>query len=407
MAGVIAPALPAAEARNHPLAIRMAVIAFLVQNISAACVFGSFSVLLAPVEARLEIGRDLSTFAVPLAILATAACAPVIGTLASRHSLRLIMLVGAVLGVAGFALLAVTASYPIYLATYGLLLGPSMAVGAVLPATLVTRWFLAGRGRALGIVCTPVVIAATPLLTDWVVRSFGVPATYGTLALMSAVMIVAALFVVDHPPGAPAAAAGTQTAAKSDVGMAALLRVGRFWALMLGYAASITGSIILTSQMVPMADSWGYAQTDGALLLSLQSTAGIAGPLLFGWIADRLGGALALLILVLDSALLWAFLVLHPNYDATAVNVALIGLHGSAAVPVVGVALSEAFGRDGFSRAYGLLNLLNLPFIVLCVPAAGLVFSRTGSYTGALIGELSFLALAGLLLLLANRGRSA
>jgi hypothetical protein len=67
------------------------------------------------------------------------------------------------------------------------------------------------------------------------------------------------------------------------------------------------------------------------------------------------------------------------------------------------VALSETFGRESFSRAYGLVNLLNLPFAVLCVPAAALVYSRTGSYSGALIGELTFLALAGLLLLSSRR----
>jgi hypothetical protein len=70
---------------------------------------------------------------------------------------------------------------------------------------------------------------------------------------------------------------------------------------------------------------------------------------------------------------------------------------------VIGVALSEAFGRESFSRAYGLVNLLNRPFSMLCVPAAALVYSRTGSYTGALIGELIFLTLAGLLLLSGRR----
>ncbi len=398
-AASIAPA--AAGARNHPLALRMAVIAFLGQNIAIACVFGSFSVLLAPVEARLGITREMSVLAIPLVSLATAAFAPIIGMMASRHSLRLIMLIGALLSVAGFALLALTASYPLYLVAYGLLLGPGMATGAILPATLVTRWFLVGRGRALGIVCTPIVIAIMPLLANGVLQSFGVPATYALLALISAVMIVAAFFVVDHPPGAATPAAGGT--AKPAGSMVGLMKLVPFWALMFAYVSSITGSVILTSQIVPMAESWGYLATSGAVLLSIQSGAGIAGPLIFGWVADRLGAALTLAILLLDSAVLWALLILHPTYEATAVNVALIGLHGSAAVPVVGVALSEAFGRESFSRAYGLVNLLNLPFAMLCVPAAGLIYSRTGSYSGALIGELSFLALAGLLLLFTRR----
>jgi hypothetical protein len=43
------------------------------------------------------------------------------------------------------------------------------------------------------------------------------------------------------------------------------------------------------------------------------------------------------------------------------------------------VALSEGFGRENFSRAYGLVNLINLPFSVVSVPAASMVYARTGS----------------------------
>ena len=112
---------------------------------------------------------------------------------------------------------------------------------------------------------------------------------------------------------------------------------------------------------------------------------------------------LALGVLVLVAALLWTLLLIHPNFAGIAVVVALIGVHGAAAVPVLGVALAEGFGRESFSRAYGLVNLLNLPFSVLCVPAAALVYSRTGSYAGAIIGQAGFLALTGLLLLATRR----
>jgi MFS family permease len=390
--------------RNHPLAFRMAAIAFMNQNISVACVFGSFSVLLSAVETRLGIGRELSTLAIPLVSLATAVFAPVTGMLATRYSLRLLMLAGAVLSVAGFALLSVTASYPLYLVTYGLLLGPGMAVGAILPATLVTRWYTAHRGRALGIVYTPIVIALMPPAATWVLQSYGLSATYAMLAILSVVTVICALFVVDHPPSVasastPGAEAGGHAApAKPARSMVELLRTPRFWLLTFAFVASITGSIILTTQLVPMAESWGLPAELGATLLSVQSSVGIAGPFLFGWVADRLGGAMALAVVALDAALLWALLILHPTFAGTAVIVALIGLHGAAAVPVLGVALSEGFGRESFSRAYGLVNLLNLPFAVLCVPAAALVFSRTGSYAGALMGQAAFLGLTGVLL---------
>jgi MFS family permease len=400
-------------ARNHPLASRMAVIAFLHQNITIACVWGSFSVLLGSVEARLGVGRELSTLAAPVLNLVTALLAAVVGGLAGRLSLRLVMMTGAALSVAGFALLAVTASYPLYLIAFGLLLGPGMAIGVVLPPTLVTRWFAAHRGRALGIVTTPVVVAVMPLAANWMLQARGLPFTYAMLAALSAVSLVANAFIVERPPGDAAAAEpagphgvqGPATAAAAT--MPQLLRSVRFWALAAAFMASASGSIILTAHMAPMAHAWGFSATLAATLLSTQAFAGIAGTVVFGWVADRLGGARALALVALDAAVLWMLLLLHPPFVATAAIIALAGLHGAGALPVLSVALSEAFGRESFSRAFGLANLVNLPVSVACVPAAAMVYARTGSYSGAIAGQAAFLLLAGLIVLTAGGRRRA
>jgi MFS family permease len=186
--------------------------------------------------------------------------------------------------------------------------------------------------------------------------------------------------------------------------MPQLLRSVPFWALTTAFMASAAGSIILTAHMAPMARAWGFSATLAATLLSTQSFAGIAGTVVFGWVADRLGGARALALVVFDAAVLWTLLLLHPPFIATAAIIALAGLHGAGAVPVLSVALSEAFGRESFSRAFGLANLVNLPVSVACVPAAAMVYARTGSYAGAIAGQAVFLLLASLFVL-AARGR--
>ena len=396
---------------NHPLAARMAVIAFINQNITVGCIWGSFSVLLGAVETRLGVGRELSTLAVPAVNLSTAVLAPIAGALAVRYPLRSLLLLGAALSVAGFSVLAFTASYPLYLVAFGVLLGPGMAVGAVLPATLVTRWYRVNRGRALGIVCAPIVIALIPLVSTWMLQSHGLSAAYVMLGALSLVTLIANFFIVDHPPitdstAKVTAANAAQGPAAAAVTMAGLLRSPLFWALTLAFVASVTSSIVITSQMVPVARSWGMSATQAATLISMQSFAGIAGTVLFGWIADRLGGALALAILVFNAAVLWALLLFQPTFAVALVIVGLIGIHGAGAIPVLSVALSEGFGRDSFSRAYGLVNLLNLPFAVISVPAAAMVYAHTGSYAGAILGQACFFILGSVLVLLARRGRA-
>lgn len=378
----------------------MAVIAFLNQNISIAAIWGSFSVLLTAVEMRLGVGRALSTLAVPAVNLAAAIGAPIIGGLAARYSLRLIMSAGALLGLAGFTLLAVSHSYFLYLVAFGLLLGPGMAIGGILPSTLITRWYSVNRGRTLGIICAPVVIVVVPFASNWMLQSHGVAAVYLMLASLSLVCVVSNIFIVDRPPGY-ATIAETRTsvagAPTGPMGMLQLLRAPRFWVFTLGYASASAGLIILTAHQVPMARSWGFSAELAASLISIQCLAGIGGTVIFGWIADRLGSARVLVILLLDTAVLWLLLILHPAFPVTAAIIGLIGMHGLGVMPVVASALSENFGRESFSRAYGLLNLINLPFTVLAVPAAAIIYARTGSYNRVCLGEAVFVGLVGVI----------
>jgi MFS family permease len=398
--------------RNHPRAFRMGVIAFLNQGISIACVWGSFSVLLLAVSTRLGVSRELSALAVPAVNLASSALAPVAGALAARYSLRLIMLTGALLGAAGFLLLAFSTNYILYLAAYGLLLGPGMSVGSVLPATLVTRWYAANRGRALGFVNAPVVIVLVPFASTWALQRYGIQATYLMLAGLSLLTIIVNVFIIDHPPGAailpsPHAGDATGKIEPPSLSIAQLLRMPKFWAVAICYPAASAGLVFLAALLVPLARSWGFSATLAASLLSIQCAAAVAGTILFGWLADRLGSARTLAVLLLDGTILWLLLPLHPPFILTAIIIGLIGAHSVGALPAVGVALSEYFGQQNFSKAFGLVVLINLPFSVLAVPAVSLVFERTGSYDGAIIGEAGFLILASAMIFAVARHGAA
>ena len=78
-------------------------------------------------------------------------------------------------------------------------------------------------------------------------------------------------------------------------------------------------------------------------------------PILFGWVADRIGCVNALALIVLDGAVLCMLLLLQPPFPLLAILVGLIGIHGAGVLPVLGLVLSEAFGRDNFRRLQGAL----------------------------------------------------
>jgi len=382
-------------AQNHPLATRMAVISFFVHNVVIGCIFGSYGVLLLAVEARTHMTRDYSSLGISLVLAVIALMAPVFGVLVGKVSLRLLMMLGALLMSGGFVILAIGGSAYIFLAVYALLFGPAMSLNStMLPLTLVTRWYNVNRGRALGIVTMPLLAAGMAPMIALVLRHYGLSATYFMLAGLSATLLLAAWFVIDHPPsgaGLVSKASVTENAADPGMSVSQLLYTARFWTLSLAFAAVTTSATILAAHLVPLAMGWGIDAISAAGLMSFSSIGGMIGSAVLGWGADRLGGSLMLVILCVGGAILWAAMLLQPPYLVTAILVGLIGFMGAPIVAVVSMAFSQSLGRASFGRAVGICYLVDLPFLILGVPAAAHVYVRTGSYAGALIGMVVFL----------------
>ena len=394
---------------NPPGARRMALIALLSQNTGVGLMFGSFGPLIASVEAKLHVGRDLSSLGMPLVILGMSLLAPVAGALSSKVSLRTGMMAGAVLSALGYAALASSGSIVQDLLAYGLLIGPGLAlIGTVLPSTLVTRWFTgAGAGRALGLVNMPIFVMLTPFLVVVVLHRFGLQAVYLSLAAISLALLAPLLFVIDRPP--PVQARAQESAAPPDPGLStgALLASPPYLALVTAFAAISSAGAMLVTHIAPMVMAWGLDATRAASLVAIMGGAGVAGSLAFGVLADRIGGGFALAVNCADQALLWALLLTHPAYPVLLLLMALIGVHSGGIVAIFGVALSDRFGAASFGRGYGLSNLLTLPILVASAPLAAAIFVHTHSYVGALELQIGFFAVGGTLAALAGRRRKS
>ena len=395
----------------------MGVIAGLSHNMIIGCLMGSFSVMLVSVEERMGVTREMSSGVGALVIFGSALMASFVGPMMAKHSLRGLMFVGAFLSLAGYLLLAFTNSYLFYVGSYLLLFGPSMAIaGSVGPATLVTRWFNRNRGLALGLVHLSIVVAVMPLLCNWLLENHGSQAVYLMMAgLVGITLLPATLAIRDYPPASapaslaaadpglpvaeavedfvpstddPAAEAGKLGPDADTLTVGQILRTPAFWALSITAAMVITSIMVLTFNMIPLAESLGIDRDRGALLQAIMSFSGMAGSILFGWVADRIGGARGIALLAFNSAVLLVLLQLDLPYAALAVVMGLLGLHGAGMVPNISRALAFSLGQGSFSRAFGLQSALSVPFTAVGIWAMGASFTRTGSYSVALIGVL-------------------
>ncbi|MGE4304469.1 MAG: MFS transporter [Novosphingobium sp.] len=392
---------PAGDAPNHPLAVRMGVIAGVSHNVVIGTVMGSFGLMLASVEQRLGVNAEEAAVGIPLVLVGSSILAPFVGVLIARFSLRLLLLLGGLLTVGGYFVLATTNSYAFYLIAYGLCFGPAMTLaGSIGPATLVTRWFHSNRGLALGIVHLPIVIAIVPWALDRALGSYAPTTIYAAIGTISAILMLPLIMLtVDHPPSAETVAPEPEDKRTADgsFSIGQLLARPRFWALCLAAIASMTSSVLLGSLLVPMGLSWGFSRPDAALMQSIMSLVGIAGSVLFGWVADKLGGGRSLALIGFNCAILWLVLLQHPPFVVTTIIVGLIGMHGAGAVPTLGRGLSDTFGQASYSRGFGLNTLIGLPFIALAVVGSARVFTTTGSYDLAIVAIAAFFVIAVLL----------
>ncbi len=403
-----APALGSPDA-NHPLAVRMGILAWLSHNVLIGAVFGTPAILLKPMAERMQVSAELASAGVPLVMVGSAVLASVAGVFAARFSLRSLMAGSAAAAMLAWLLLAVSPSFISYIVAYGLLLGPAMALaGIVVPPTLVTRWFNRNRGLAIGLVHLPVIVTILPVAGNWVIERHGVESLFLILAALSGFLLLCSLLVIDHPPNETAREAleiPDGSAGQGGLTVPQLLRNRYFWALALAVSAMNTSVVLLGVHLVSMAETWGLTRDSGAVLASAMALCGMAGSILFGVLADRIGGSRTVALVAFDGVVLWVLLMLGLPFPALLIVIGLMGMHGSAGIPAASRAYAEALGAGSFSRAYGLAATVTMPLTIACIIGAGTGARITGGYTVTLIVMAAYCAIGLALSLFSARGR--
>lgn len=389
---------------------RMVILGALAQNVAIGLMFGSFGTLVVEIERRLHVDRGLSTLGVALVILAMGAISPLIGRLQLRFRLRTMLIAGALLCAAGYALAGVAQSITVLLCAYGLLVGPGIALlGLAVPSALVANWFETGRGRAIGVVNMPIMVGMFPPISAALLASYGLSGVYFILAGITLLLVPALLLVIDRPSdvgGRPIGrGADVDGSSEMPISQSVLLHSPDYWRLGLAAAILGGGGALIATHITPMAIGEGVAPPLAALLISVLGVAGVVGSPLYGMLADRIGGGRALAVNAIFQAVMWAGLLLPIGFPLLVVVAALIGVNSGGMVAALGTALGQRFGAASLGGALGLWSLINLPFSVGLSPLAGFLFGRFGSYAAPFALQISLFLVAGLLAIRAGHAR--
>ncbi|CAN5137067.1 MFS transporter [soil metagenome] len=348
------------------------------------------AVALPAVQADLGVSRADISFAYSLNMLGFFAGGVVVGRLVDRRGIVVASVVSALGLSAGFALAPLTSSLALFAAAQVLIGFSAAATFAPLVADI-SHWFEKRRGLAVAIAASGNYIAGAvwPPIVELMIRDHGWRVTYSSAAIVCLVtMIPLALTLKRRAPdhdAAHAASVANQSLATLGLSPNALQAL----LIVAGVSCCIAMSMPQVHIVAYCADL-GFGVARGAQMLSLMLGFGIVSRVASGWLADRVGGAMTLLIGSTLQCVALVFYLVSDSLFSLYLASAMFGLFQGGIVPSYAIIVREYFPpREAASRV-GLTVSSTIVGMALGGWMGGVMFDMTGSYRAAFINGIAW-----------------
>lgn len=351
------------------------------------------SLLIGPVQEDFGVTLEQVMYSLTAATLFGLFLQPVGGILVDRVSVRTVMAVGAVLFAAGLFALARTTTITQYILVFALTMALANAlVSSLACSAVISRWFTASRGRALGIAALGTSVGGVlvpALISHWLDGGDWRGAVNNLGIAVSVVLLPAVVLLIRSKPAdvglAPEPALQSAPAEPDgSPGLGAIIGNPAFWllGLSLGILFSVYSAIL--ANLTPYALKLGSSKEQASALIMAVAVSGFIGKLLFGLAADKFSLRSALWVAQLLVAAAFLMLAMEPGHLGMLLGSSLLGLAAGGMLPVWGALTARVFGLANYGRAMGLMG----PVITLCVmpgfALTGRMVDTLGSYTPTL-----------------------
>ncbi len=372
---------------------RMVGLAFAAQNFAIGLGIGSFGVLVLAIEQQFQTSRTLASLGASLVLVAFGVFAPLATRLIERFSIRFTMILGVILGSLGYAALGVAPNIWWFLAAYLLLVGPGVLFAGNFPGSiLISNWFPGSKGGAIGIMMIPLGVMLVPLACTPILENYGLPAVFYAMAAVNLLMLPLLMFVKDRPAHLLASADDQSAPDNICHDLAGpllrsrqLMRRADFWLMVVGIGLLNGSGMVKISHLVALTAERGLSLADATMLLAVSGGAGVVGSLMFGWLADQIGGLRALIVNGLVQAGTWVIFLFDPNMPVLIADAIVMGIVGAGVYAAMVVAFTDVFDAVNLPRVMGVSGVFVVIPNFLSPPVAGLLRDMSGSYTMVLI----------------------
>jgi len=338
-----------------------------------------------------DVGISVSDFTLAIAVqnLAWGFLQPFAGAMTVRYGFRAIMVAGAVLYIAGLALMASAHGFLGVMIGAGVLIGMSLACTAAAIAMSVAARAVPEtvRSTVLGIVSAAGSLGAllSAPIGQVLNQDFGWRMGLSGFVVLSLAMVPAAWFAgrVDK---IPLPRPSSDQIADTSAGAAVTTAFGNASFVVMTCAYFVCGMqlVFITTHLPSYLAICGMDPMLSAQTLGVIGGFNVLGSLFFGWAGGR-WNKLALLggIYVCRSLVLAWYFMLPPSPASTLVFGAFMGFLWLGVGPLVAGAVAEMFGLQWQAMIQGLAFMSHQLGSFLGAYGGGLIFDALGSYTMA------------------------
>ena len=386
--------------------------------LAASAVRSAPSVLIHPLEREFGWGRTAISSAASLNLLTYGLMAPIGGWLLDRYGARRVVvgsLATIAIGVTGTVF--VTELWH-FILLWGVVLGIATGVTPALSASVASRWFIARRGLALGILTNANAtgqVIFLPILMALIVSRGWRPAMM--LIVATALLLLPAVWVWlrDYPSevGLEPFTDSTTTVeqrnqaravprAFSFAALGDAIKSPTFWLLSGSFfVCGMTSNGLVGTHMIPHAIERGIPEVAAATAVGIMGVASFIGTMFAGWLCDRIdarkvlsaaylfrGLSLFVLPYVTDSSSLFVFAILY-GFDWFATGPSTVAL------------IAKHFGQDRVGVLFGLVFVSHQIGSAIAALGAGWIYSEYGAYYYAFVtGAVMALLAAGMAMMI-------
>jgi len=379
----------------------------------------SFGVFFKPMSAEFGWTRAMTAGAYSLRSIEGGIASPVVGWAVDKYGSRVVILFGAVVSGASFALMPLVDSLLGFYLVYGILLSTGMSAMLYLPAwTVIAKWFKRRLSLAMavlavgagigGLICAPA--------SAFLIERFGWRSAFVVLGVVIWVVAIPLALVVrnspaemglgqdgdplpeakpgesDSPPGSKGTA--QEPPASGEYTLKQALKSSVFWVLALAFFFFGIAHSTVTVHTVPALTDAGIPETTAAFSFGLLTLVSVIGRLSFGYLGDYVSKRYLFMIAYTLTGLGLLVLMDARTMPMVYLFIFLFGVGFGGTVPLMPAIRAEYFGLSALGKIQGFMNPVLMFASALGPIFAGLVFDTTGSYRISFLvtGLLTFCA---------------